>query len=170
MQQICIIKMHTIILALGSNVGNKKTNIAKAVSIHSEKKSRVSMARLYDSKAMGFEHQDDFINTALIAQTQLSPEDLLLFTQATEKRVGRIFRLHWGPREIDIDIILYDDLIYKTANLEIPHPKMAERDFVLMPLMDIAPDFVHPIFKQTVKQLYGALDKSHHSIIKQSTP
>lgn len=156
--------MNKIILALGSNIGDRQKNIQDAISLLSEKISDINIAKIYNSKAVGFENQADFLNTALSGQTSLEPEKLLQFTQDVEKRVGRIFRFHWGPREIDIDIIFYEDKIIETSYLQIPHPRMQERDFVLFPILDIAPDFVHPATGQTVKQLYEALNKSQLSI------
>jgi 2-amino-4-hydroxy-6-hydroxymethyldihydropteridine diphosphokinase len=158
--------MNNIILALGSNVGNSEKNIVDAVDLLSEHISKIKCAKIYRSHAVGFEDQADFFNTAIIGETSLAPEQLLDFTQDVEKRIGRVFRFHWGPREIDIDIIFFDDLVYKSSGLQIPHPRANERDFVLKPAADIAPNFIHPELGKSIRQLYEALDKSKLSIIE----
>jgi len=102
---------------------------------------------------VGYENQEDFINTVLKGYTVLSPLELLDFTKSIEKEIGRVYRFHWGPREIDIDILFFDDLVVDIENLKIPHPRLHERDFVLLPLKDLDENFIHPIFNKTVKEL-----------------
>lgn len=138
--------MHTIFLALGSNVGDQEGNIAQAVSLLKEKVEGISLAPLYRSKAVGVTNQPDFVNTALSGKTNLTPQELLTFVKQIEQKVGRVYRYRWGPREIDIDIIFYDALVVKSDNLEIPHPRAHERDFVLRPIADLSPSLIHPVF------------------------
>ena len=157
--------MHTIVLALGTNMGEKENNISEAIHLLEEKVHDIRRAKLYHSRAVGYENQPDFINTAISGTPNLSPNELLEFTQQIEKNIGRIFRFHWGPREIDVDIIFYDDLALSSEKLTIPHPKMHERDFVLSPINDICPDFLHPILKNTVSELFDKLDSSQLSIV-----
>jgi len=150
-----------IFLGLGSNVGNKINNIQKAIIFLLEKIQDIQIAKFYETKAVGYENQENFINTAIKGYTDLDIQSLFEFTKEVEKKVGRIFRFKWGPREIDIDILFYDNVIYKDSNIEIPHPRIVERDFVLKPLLDLEPDFIHPVVKKSIKQLYEELrDKS----------
>src|SRR5258706_7388759 len=137
--------MHKIFLALGSNVGDKAKNIETAIALLAEKIKDIHVASLYTTKPVGYVDQDNFVNTALSGDTDLTPEELLKFVKDIEQQVGRIYRFRWGPREIDIDILFYDDVVIKQERLEIPHPRLHERDFVLVPLSDIAPDLIHPV-------------------------
>jgi len=145
--------MHTIFLALGSNIGDQESQINQAVELLKVKIADIVVAPLYRSKAVGVTNQPDFVNTALIGKTELTPLELLEFVKTVEQQVGRVYRYHWGPREIDIDIIFFDDVILKTDVLEIPHPRMQERDFVLRPLLDLSPTLVHPVFKKRLSEL-----------------
>ena len=149
--------MHTVFLALGSNMGEREAFINKAIDLLRKEINVEKCAPIYESKASGFTDQNDFANTVLLGQTSLSSDELLSFIKKTEKDLGRIERFTWGPREIDIDIIFYDDLIYKNETLEIPHPRIAERDFVLKPLSDIAPDYIHPVLLKTIEELLNEL-------------
>ena len=145
--------MHKVFLALGANVGNRERNINLSIKLLKEKIKNVRLAPIYESKAVGYKDQANFLNTALLGFTALSPLELLDFIKKVEKKVGRIKRFKWGPREIDIDILFYENLIYKEDKLQIPHPRLHERDFVLQPLLDLEPQFEHPVFKKTVKKL-----------------
>ena len=149
--------MHTVFLALGSNVGNKKENIKRAVSALEKKVKKIQIAKLYETKPMYFENQDMFINTVIKGQTQLSPTELLAFVKLLESDLGRQKRFTNGPREIDIDILFYDNLIYQTTKLQIPHPRMAERNFVLQPLVDLNPNIIHPSLHKTAQKLLDEL-------------
>lgn len=151
--------MHKVFLGLGANVGNKKKNIIDAISLLKEKIKNIQVAPIYETKPWGYKNQDNFLNTALKGNTSLSPSELFKFVKETETRIGRIKRFKWGPREIDIDILFYDKLIYKDEKLEIPHPRLHERDFVLKPLMNLEPNFIHPIMKKTMSELYLKLPK-----------
>jgi 2-amino-4-hydroxy-6-hydroxymethyldihydropteridine diphosphokinase len=101
--------------------------------------------------------QPAFLNIALVGETTLSPDELLAYLKGAETSLGREKAVRFGPRQIDLDIIFYDDQIIDEPQLQIPHPRLTERGFVLWPLVDIAPDFVHPILKQTVTELAAAL-------------
>lgn len=151
------IKQHTIFFGLGSNVGDKKQNLEKAISKLSKKISDIQVSKFYETEPWGYTEQDKFLNAAIRGKTFLAPSELLQFIKLIEKEVGRVKRFKWGPREIDIDILFYDDLIYKDNFLTIPHPFLQEREFVLKPLLDLDPNFVHPVFKRTVHQLYEKL-------------
>lgn len=145
--------MTKIFLGLGSNVGDRTENIRRAVSILSKEVYKPTLSRFYVSKAVGYKHQPDFINAVLRGYTDLSPLDLLEFIKNVEKEIGRVYRFHWGPREIDIDILFYGNRIINKEYLTVPHPRLHERDFVLLPLMELESDFVHPVYKKTVKEL-----------------
>ncbi|MBI5122529.1 aminodeoxychorismate synthase component I [Candidatus Roizmanbacteria bacterium] len=146
--------MHTVFLALGSNVGNKKEQINSAIEILGSQIKNIKLAKFYETKPMYYENQEDFLNTALQGETDLSPEELLIFIKSIEKKLGRQKRFRNGPREIDIDILFYDDLIFKKENLQIPHPRIQEREFVLKPLMDLDPNFIHPMLKKPISKIW----------------
>lgn len=145
--------MHKVFLGLGANVGDKKKNLEKAIGLLSEKIINIQSSKFYETEPWGYKEQDNFLNAAIRGETSLLPIELLKFVKDVETRVGRIERFKWGPREIDIDILFYDDLIFKNEDIEIPHPRLHERDFVLKPLMDLDPNFVHPIFKKTIRHI-----------------
>lgn len=157
--------MHTVFLALGANFGDKKKHIEDAIRLLQEKIVNIEVAKLYETKPWGFTDQDYFLNTAVKGKTDLSPEALLPFLKSIEQKVGRVQRFRWGPREIDIDIIFYDDTVFQNDGLEIPHPRAHERDFVLQPIVDLDPDIIHPTYKKTVKELLSLIPQKDRSII-----
>ncbi len=139
---------HIVYLSLGSNIGNKQKNIKTAITLlrESENIDVVSVSSFYKTQPQNFTEQDWFVNAALKIKTALAPESLLAVLKILEKKLdkdGKQFR--FGPRIIDMDIVYYDDLILKTKDLEIPHPRMHERCFVLTPICDIGADTIHPI-------------------------
>lgn len=156
--------MATVLLALGSNVGDSVDTIGRTIDALRKELRDITVAPVYISRAVGFTDQPDFYNTALRAGTDLSPEKLLKFVKSLEKKLGRIARFRWGPREIDIDIIFYDDLVVESPNLTIPHPRFAERDFVLRPIADIQPNLVDPVSGKTIHELLRVLPKSERAI------
>ncbi len=158
--------MPVIYLALGSNVGDSEANIKKAIKLLSAKVKNIQQAPLYLSEATGYTEQPDFLNTAISGQTDLSPEKLLEFTDRTEQKVGRVKRFRWGPREIDIDIILYGKLVQKTEKLTVPHPYFRQRDFVLKPLTDLNPRLSDPVGGIAVRQLLQNIKPPQRSIIR----
>ncbi|HVS58388.1 MAG TPA: 2-amino-4-hydroxy-6-hydroxymethyldihydropteridine diphosphokinase [Candidatus Saccharimonadales bacterium] len=156
--------MITVYLALGSNVGDSARYIAKAVELLAAQVHDIEQAPLYVSHAVGYTDQPDFVNTALRGQTNLSPQELLTFVKDIEQHVGRIFRFRWGPREIDIDIILYGDKVVAKENLTIPHARFRERDFVLKPLCDLDPNVKDPITRKTAAELLQAIPAAEQSL------
>lgn len=129
-------------IALGSNLGDPKINLAKA-TIEMDKLGKVvSRSRLYLTKPWGVTDQPDFYNAAIQLETNLAPRDLLTELKAIEQRMGRTDTIRWGPRLIDLDILTYDDLSIDEPGLTLPHPRMAERAFVLVPLCDVDSRFV----------------------------
>ncbi len=158
--------MNNIFLALGSNIENRKQHIETAILLLRHNVHDITVAPLYETKPRYFEDQHNFLNTVLSGNTDLDPQQLLQFTQAVQKEVGRVERFRNGPREIDIDILFYDNVVYKDDALEIPHPRLQERDFVLQPFSDIDPDFSHPVLKKTVRELLAALPEEQRSVVK----
>ena len=144
-------------LGLGTNLGDRKQNISKAIEAISLKMSISKQSSLYETTAWGYTEQPDFLNQVIQVETDLSPLRLLNFLKKTELKLGRVENFRYGPRLIDIDILFYDDLVITTSRLQIPHPMLPERAFVLVPLNEIAPEYIHPILKKTVAELLAEL-------------
>jgi len=145
-------------------MGNRKQNIRRSVAAMRKIKSIrvVRTSRLYETEPWGYKNQHKFINAAVKIETKLSPVQLLMIIKGIEKKLGRRpQKIKWGPRIIDIDVLLYGDEILKNGRLQIPHPEMHRRIFVLKPLSEIAPRTVHPKLKKTVKIL---LKECNHEI------
>jgi len=157
---------HTIFLALGANVGNKKENIELAVELLQQKITITKRAPIYETKPWGYTQQGNFLNSAMKGTTNLNPEELLQFAKEVEQKIGRVKRFQNGPREIDIDILFYDAAVIHETDLQIPHPRLTERDFVLQPLDDIDPNFIHPILRKTVRELLTTLSGERYIIEK----
>jgi 2-amino-4-hydroxy-6-hydroxymethyldihydropteridine diphosphokinase len=158
--------MHPIFLALGSNIENRKQHVETAIVLLREKVHNITVAPLYETKPRYFEAQQNFFNTVLSGYTDLKPWELLQFTKTVQQEVGRVERFRNGPREIDIDILFYDNMVYKDKELEIPHPRLQERDFVLQPFSVINPNFSHPVLKKTIRELLDTLPEEQRSVIK----
>lgn len=150
---------HTAYVALGSNMGDKKAYLDMAVKELSERKDcQVEKVADYLVTApYGGVEQDDFLNSALQLRTLLQPDELLDVLHAIEQMANRERIIHWGPRTLDLDILLYDDLVYDTETLQIPHVELHKRDFVLIPMAQIAPVKRHPLLKKTMKDLLEEL-------------
>lgn len=153
-----------VYLGLGSNMGRRKYNITAALKKLAQESgldiSKVSS--LYETEPVGGPKQKKFLNAVAEIQTTLLPEDLLKILKSIEKKIGRTeSHAKWGPRVIDLDVLCYDDLIFKNKSLTIPHPLMHERSFVLVPFMEIAPDFKHPVLKKTIRDLCYGLEQSN---------
>ncbi len=147
-------KLFTVYLSLGSNIGDRKKNILKALELLKQKNiSIIKSSSFYETEPFGFKQQRWFYNIVVECRTNLSPFSLLNETQKIEKKIGKKKMSRWGPRKIDIDIIFYEDFVINTKKLIIPHPMMHLRNFVLVPMNEINPDFVHPIFKKQINQL-----------------
>jgi len=157
--------MNTIYLALGSNIGNPSLQIEKAIELLGSHIQNVRQAPIYRTRPVGYRDQGNFLNTAISARTALGPQELLVTITKIEADLGRKKRFRWGPREIDIDIIFFNDQIIKTATLTLPHPSFRKRDFVLRPLADLNEELIDPITKKTVRQLLDKLRPEELSII-----
>ena len=141
-------------IGIGSNFGNRQENCEKAVNLLSRKGIKVlKCSSFYETEPWGVKEQPKFINTAVETETDLKPEELLKTIKGIESDLGRGSGIRWGPRLIDLDILLYNDLVVKTNNLEIPHPGVKNREFVLKPLSEIAPDKIHPVLKKSIESL-----------------
>lgn len=134
--------MAAVFLGLGSNIGSREGNIRRALNILARHpKIRISrISSLYETAPIGYTDQPDFINAVVSIETDLPPEQLLDTILQIEKEMGRVRDIHWGPRIIDIDILIYDEKSINTHQLVIPHPRMIERKFVMAPLAEIAPN------------------------------
>lgn len=143
-------------LALGTNIGNKRRNMITAAALLAERVGDVlALSGFYETEPWGFQSDNTFLNAALQLETGLSPLELLKATQEIELEMGRTQKSNgaYHDRIIDIDILLYDDLILQTPELTLPHPLMHERQFVMEPLAEIAPNVIHPVFKKPVVSL-----------------
>lgn len=148
---------HIVYLALGANLGRRRENLKQALRLLPPQVEVMAVSRLYETAPAYVLDQPVFFNIALKGHTELQPKALLTYLKQLEEQIGRAKTIRFGPREIDIDIIFYNRLVLNKPNLQIPHPRMAERGFVLRPLADIAPDFVHPVLKQTITGLVANL-------------
>lgn len=152
--------MPTIFLSLGSNIGDRKKFLLNAINSMKTKVDITAVSSFYLTEPWGNENQNSFINICVKGDTQLPAEELLRFIKSIESTLGRTAGEKWGPREIDIDILFYGRETISSGGLEVPHPHLAERAFVLVPLSEIAPDFVHPSLKKSVGELVELIDKT----------
>lgn len=148
-----------VVVACGSNMGEKEGYVKEAArKIGKDSKCRMlDQADLLVTKPYGGVQQDDFVNGAFLIETLYEPEELLAFLNRLEEEAGRERLVHWGPRTLDLDIIFYEDRVIRTERLTVPHPDMHNRDFVLVPLTQIAPQWVHPVCQKTVAELLAQL-------------
>jgi 2-amino-4-hydroxy-6-hydroxymethyldihydropteridine diphosphokinase len=154
--------MNQIYLSLGSNIGDRAQNIAQAIEAlpsHGVRLARQSS--LYETEPVELRAQDWFLNCVVEVETNLQPQELMQVLLKIERSMGRERTVPKGPRVIDMDILLFGSATVAESHLEIPHPRMNDRRFVLVPLTEIAPAAVHPVLKKTVQQLFeDALDRS----------
>lgn len=150
---------HTVYLALGSNLGDRRGNLTAALQRLSAAVHIDVLSSLYETEPVGYLDQPQFLNMVCRGNTRLSPTDLLHYTQKIEITLGRQPTFRNGPRPIDIDILLYDDLQIEQEDLTIPHPRMTERAFVLAPLAEIAPEQIHPMSGKSMQQLQDTVSQ-----------
>ena len=153
--------MTRVLLGLGSNLGDKEKNIIEAITRISAFSTIKKKSHLYRTEPVGFIDQPWFLNCAIEIETEVTPYELLSLVKSIEKKLGRKKTIAYGPRQIDIDILFYGDLVLKTKDLVVPHPLIQDRLFVLQPLLDIDPFFIHPVQKKTIQELYKRLSATH---------
>lgn len=153
--------MATVFLGIGTNIGNKKKNITDATIIIGSVMGEIrALSSLYETEPWGYESPNTFLNAVIQIETEIEPQKCLDIAKAIEREMGRVHTKEgYEDRIIDIDILFYDDTIYHSGNLTIPHPLIEKRDFVLRPMAEIAPDFRHPISGKTMKNLLHELNK-----------
>jgi 2-amino-4-hydroxy-6-hydroxymethyldihydropteridine diphosphokinase len=148
--------MNKVYLALGTNLGDKALNLLQAISYITKEIGNLSaVSSVYESEPWGFESVNEFLDMVVCVETLLPPEEILSITQSIEKKIGRDEKTNhsYQDRIIDIDIIVYDDMILNSDKLTIPHPLFHKRRFVLDPMNEIAPEFIHPVLNKKVSEL-----------------
>jgi 2-amino-4-hydroxy-6-hydroxymethyldihydropteridine diphosphokinase len=161
------IKMHTITLLLGTNLGEKENNLV-AAKIHIETSigNVFNKSAIYESTPWGFQSNNNFLNQAIQVMSELSPTELLKKCKSIEQKMGRENSdpMIYADRIIDIDILFYDDLVLNSNDLKIPHPRLHERKFALIPLCEIMPGYLHPKLKKTLKSLLDATEMEQSEV------
>ncbi|MEM9918862.1 MAG: 2-amino-4-hydroxy-6-hydroxymethyldihydropteridine diphosphokinase [Bacteroidota bacterium] len=143
-----------VYLQLGSNMGRRDKHLQLASWLLAQEVGPIlQTSQVYETAAWGITEQADFFNQVLLLQTALAPQELLNVILQIEQKMGRHRQQKWGPRLIDIDILFYGDQVIQQANLRIPHPEIQKRNFVLIPMQEIAGDLVHPVLGKTINEL-----------------
>jgi 2-amino-4-hydroxy-6-hydroxymethyldihydropteridine diphosphokinase len=150
--------MHIIYLALGTNLANRTENLRAAIAAMPPSIIVRQTSPIYETPPWGLTDQPAFLNMVLRGETDLEPAVLLQYLKRLETGLGRVPAIRWGPRLIDMDILFYDDLVLDVPGLTLPHPRLHERAFVLIPLADLAPGLVHPALGRTIKDLLAECD------------
>ena len=149
-----VLEKHTAYVALGSNLGDKEGNLRRALELLEERGVEVVKTSTFIcTEPYGVTDQPQFLNGVCQVRTSLAPLALLHILLAIEQEMGRVRVRHWGERNIDLDLLLYEDVVMDTPELTLPHPDMQNRDFVLLPLAEIAPELIHPTLQKTIREL-----------------
>ena len=154
-------RREAVYLGVGSNLGDKVSNCLRALErVSSSGQNYIeAVSSFYKTEPIGYREQDWFINCVAEVSTLLSPRALLQILQGIERRMGRKQLFKWGPRVIDLDILLYGAEVVQEADVIIPHPYLHKRGFVLFPLAELAPDLLHPVLKKTIKELLKGIEE-----------
>ena len=150
--------IHTVFIALGSNIGDRMKALKQASDLLPPDIIPVSFSKVYETPPWGYEDQSTFLNQVIKTRTHLSPCEVLKRLKEIERELGRQPIFRYGPRLIDLDILFYDETEYKTEELTIPHPEIANRAFVLVPLMEIAPNYIHPVTHKKIVDMAAQVD------------
>lgn len=149
-------KLQKVILLLGSNMGSREAQMAKAIALLEREVGKIILqSGMYETDAWGKTDQPPFLNLCVVIETKLSPQDVLVKNLLIEKEMGRVRDEKWGTRVIDIDILFYGDKIVDEKNLKIPHPEFEKRKFAIVPLKEMLPEFLHPVTKKSIKEIYS---------------
>jgi len=151
-------EIHMVFIALGSNIGNRARALNEASDLMPPDIIPISFSKVYETPPWGYEDQPPFLNQVIKARTHLSPIAVLKRLKEIEQALGRQPIFRYGPRLIDLDILFYDDLKYKSEKLTIPHPEIANRAFVLVPLMEIAPNYIHPVIHKKIVDMAAQIE------------
>nr|WP_106782196.1 2-amino-4-hydroxy-6-hydroxymethyldihydropteridine diphosphokinase [Lysinibacillus timonensis] len=159
--------MNDVYLSIGTNIGNREQNLKHALNLLNDKTglSIIKISSIYETAPVGFLNQPSFLNIAVYLQTQFSAQEMLILCQSVENELGRVRKERWGPRIIDLDILLFNNDNIEVENLTIPHPRMFERAFVLVPLMEIAQVPLTNQLQEAQKN-FEMLDLQQEGIIK----
>lgn len=161
--------IHTAYIGAGSNMGDKLLNCKNGISALTTTRNVVEKvwSRFYKTEPVDYKNQDWFVNVVVKVETTLAPFELLKRLKAIERKAGRVDgAIRFGPRVLDLDIILYDDWVTNSSELIVPHPRMHKRRFVLRPICDIDPKIVHPVFKKEMQALLDVLDENDQRIVE----
>ncbi len=161
--------VQNVFIGTGSNLGDRSGALRAAAALLEPEVHIMQASCIYETPPWGYKDQPLFLNQVLRVETELDPPVLLAHLKRIEKKLGRQTTFLYGPRAIDLDILFYDDLIYSTDSLQIPHPMASERAFVIEPMLEIAPDFVHPVLGKSIRELACKVDCSGIIIYKEST-
>ena len=157
-----------VFIGSGSNLGDRITALDTAVELLAPEVQVLKASKVYETPPWGYEDQPAFLNQVLQVETELDPPALLMVLKRIELKMGRKATFLYGPRAIDLDILFYDGLIYSTDSLQIPHPLASERAFVLVPMREIAPAFIHPALGKTMTELARAVDSTGITIYEEN--
>jgi 2-amino-4-hydroxy-6-hydroxymethyldihydropteridine diphosphokinase len=149
---------NSVFIGLGSNLGNRQEMLARAIEHLLPEIQPIAFSRIFETPPCGFADQPAFLNQVIQAHTNLSAQETLETLKRIENDLGRQPNFRYGPRVIDLDILFFNDDVIHTGTLIIPHPELTRRAFVLLPLLDIAPDYLHPVEKKTIRELTQMVD------------